>query len=134
MNCVPRPSPKELGNRKNIKELWKFSKSVFKNFKKDDETLLNNCFILDWSRTKVERLIKDEKEKDALKEILKANYKWFRESYKYISGLDPQKDLFCISNVVYSDAIQSMPNMVDGRTLGLADLDLEFIATNSGGI
>jgi cellulose synthase/poly-beta-1,6-N-acetylglucosamine synthase-like glycosyltransferase len=106
MQCVPRPSPKFLGNRHRLRTPWNFQLSVFKHFKKDDERLLNDCFELDWSRTKVERLIKDDAERARVKQILKANYKWFRESYKFISGLDPQKDLFCISNVVYSDQVQ----------------------------
>lgn len=106
---------------------------MFKNFKPDDEKLLNNCFEMDWSKTKVERLIKDDKERELLKQVVKAHYKWFRESYKYISGIDPQKDLFCIGSITFCDVIQQMGSMIDGVTLKLADLDLEFIATNSGG-
>ena len=63
MKCLPRPSPKALGKRNKVRDAWKFSKSVFKNYRKDDETLLNSCFELDWSRTKIERLVKDENER-----------------------------------------------------------------------
>jgi NLR family CARD domain-containing protein 3 len=96
--------------------------------------LLSKCFELDWSRTKIARLIKDENERAQVKELLRKNYRWFRESYKYISGLDPQKDLFCVSLTEYSNQVQQMYNMVDGTTLKLADLDLEFIATNAASV
>jgi len=33
--------------------------------------------------------------------------------------------------MIYSDTVQQMENMVDGKTLKLADLDLEFIATKA---
>jgi len=89
MQCHPRPSPKYLGDRQKLRTPWNWSLSVFKHFKYDDERMLANCFELDWSRTKIERLIKDEVERAEVKELLKKNYKWFRESYKYISGLDP---------------------------------------------
>lgn len=89
MNCHPRPSPKFLGDRSKLRTPWNWSLSVFKHFKADNEALLNKCFELDWSRTKIARLIKDENERQTVKELLRKNYKWFRESYKYISGIDP---------------------------------------------
>lgn len=89
MNCRPRPSPKVLGDRNKLRTPWKWECSVFKHFRADDERLLNKCFELDWSRTKIPRLIKDEAERTAVKELLRKNYRWFRESYKWVAGIDP---------------------------------------------
>jgi hypothetical protein len=89
MNCWPRPSPKALGNRIKIRTPWNFNFSVFKPYKPDNEGLLNSCFEIDWNRTKINRLIKDESTLNELKVITRKHYKLFRESYKYITALDP---------------------------------------------
>jgi hypothetical protein len=134
MNCVPRPSPKYLGNRTKIRTPWNFTLSVFKPYIPDNEGLLLRCFELDWSRTKIERLIKDPEQLDKVKNLCRHNYKWFRESYKFITAVDPQKDLLCISTIVFGDTVMQMDGMVDGKTLKLSDLDLEFIATKAQNI
>jgi hypothetical protein len=131
MHCHPRPSPKYLGNRHKQRTPWDFKLSCFKLYIPDNESILSKCFELDWSRTKIDRLIKDEDQRETIKHICKKNYKWFRESYKYIAGMEPQNNVPCISNMIYSDTVQQMENMVDGKTLKLADLDLEFIATKA---
>lgn len=89
MKCVPRPSPKILGNRYKLRTPWDFSLSVFLPYIADYDALLTRCFELDWSRTKIERLIKDDLELDKVKQLCRHNYKWFRESYKFISAIDP---------------------------------------------
>ena len=131
MRCWPRPSPKALGNRIKIRTPWNFNLSVFKPYRPDSEVTLDMCFELDWSRTKIDRLIKDVTTLNELKVITRKHYRLFRESYKYITALDPQKDLFCISNITFGDIMQRINNMVDGKTLKLADLDLDFIATKA---
>lgn len=70
MHCVPRPGPKGLGNRDKIRTPWDFNLSVFKTYKPDNHRLLNDCFELDWSRTKIERIVKDDNERDRLKNYL----------------------------------------------------------------
>ena len=89
MNCVPRPSPKFLGNRIKIRTPWNFSLSVFRPYVPDNDALLLRCFELDWSRTKIERLIKDPEHLEKVKNLCRQNYKWFRESYKYTTAVDP---------------------------------------------
>jgi hypothetical protein len=89
MHCHPRPSPKYLGNRHKQRTPWDFKLSCFKSYVPDNDSLLAKCFELDWSRTKIERMIKDEDQRDTIKHIVKKNYKWFRESYKYIAAIDP---------------------------------------------
>ena len=133
MNAWPRPSPKFLGNRHKIRTPWNFNLSVLKPYRPDTESLLDSCFEIDWGRTKIGRLVKEEETFNQLKAICKKHYKFFRESYKYITALDPQKDLLCISNITFGDIMQRMDGMVDGKTLKLADLDLDFIATKASG-
>ena len=132
MNCVPRPGPKGLGNRNKVRTPWDFSLSCFATYKPDIPSLLNNCFEKDWARTKVDRIVKNEEERDRLKAYIRSIYKWFREMYKFTAGSDPMNDIFCIGVNVFSDLIQAQTkNLVDGKALKLSDLDLERIQTNA---
>jgi hypothetical protein len=65
-----------------LKTPWKFSLSVFKDYKLDNIKHLESCFEQDWENSKIPRYVKDEEERDLLKQFLKANYSNFRESYK----------------------------------------------------
>ena len=132
MNCVPRPGPKGLGNRNKVRTPWDFRLSCFAAYRIDSTRLLNDCFEMDWNRTKVARIVKNDEERDRVKTYIRSIYKWFREMYKFAAGSDPMNDLFCIGTNVFSDLITNgIPSMVDGKTLKLADLDLEIIQTNA---
>ena len=132
MNAVPRPGPKGLGNRNKLRTPWDFSLSVFASYKPDNPRLLNDCFEMDWNRTKVARIVKNDEEREKLKTYIRSIYKWFREMYKFFSGSDPMDDIFCIGTNVFSDlVINVIPSMIDGKYLKLSDLDLERIQTNA---
>jgi len=131
MNCVPRPGPKGLGNRNKVRTPWDFTLSVFASYKIDSTRLLNDCFEADWNRTKVNRIVKNDEERERFKTYLRSIYKWFREVYKFYSGSDPMNDIFCIGTNVFSDLINGLKQFVDGKYLKLSDLDLERIQTNA---
>lgn len=46
---------------------------------------------------KLPRAIKED-EKEELKEFMRSKYKYFREVYKYLAGVDPIKELMCIGS------------------------------------
>ena len=132
MNCVPRPGPKGLGNRSKVRTPWNFSLSVFASYKIDTPKMLNDCFEVDWARTKVDKIVKDPEEREELKAYVRSVYKHFREVYKFVAGSDPMGDVFCIGVNVFSDLCTTgMEGFVDNRTLKVADLDLERIKTNA---
>ena len=132
MNCVPRPGPKGLGNRNKVREPWNFSLSVFANYKVDSEKLLNDCFEIDWKRTKIEKIVKNVEDRENFKTYCRSIYKYFREVYKFVSGSDPMGDVFCIGVNVFSDLCTTgLDGLIDGRYLKVADLDLERIKTNA---
>jgi hypothetical protein len=93
---------------------------------------LNSCFEVDWNRSKIDRVVKNEEERERLKVYVKSIYKWFREMYKYTAGVDPMKDVMCIGTNVFSELCNnSCPTLIDGKYLKLSDLDLERIQTNA---
>ena len=81
------------------------------------------------------RLPKAIKEEDAreLMVFMRSKYKYFRETYKYLSAVDPQKEIMCISMNTLGAFAQEIPRFVDMRTIKLSDVDLECISTNAGG-
>lgn len=70
---------------------------------------------------------------EQLKKLLHSKYPKFRESYKQLSGVDPQIGLTCIGSNTFSDVVSQLPGFIDGVNFNLADLDLEFISTNANG-
>lgn len=131
MTCIPRPAPKGLNKLERLKTPWDFLKSIFKDYKPDTDVLLLNCFEFDWSNTKIEKLVKDESEIEITKEFLKSHYKCIRETYKYYAAVAPAGHVFSIGTNVFSDILSNCPGAVDGKTLKISDLDLEFVSTNA---
>jgi len=57
-NCVPRPPEKSLKQKERLKTPWDFFKSVFKDYKPDNELLLAKCFEFDHSCSKLDKIVK----------------------------------------------------------------------------
>lgn len=55
-----------------------------------------------------------------------------KEAYKYYSAVDPSGIICCIGSNVFSEIVGNSNDFIDGKTFKLSDLDLEFVATNSG--
>jgi hypothetical protein len=132
MKCFPRPPPKNMANKIRLKTPWDFFKSVFSTYKPDDKKILNGCFEFDWDSTKIEKVVKNGDEFMEVKMYLKENYKYFRETYKYYAAISPAGMIFSIGTNTFSDIVSNCKGLVDNDTLKLSDLDLEFVATNSG--
>jgi len=132
MNCVPRPGPKGLGKLNKEREPWDFKLSLFAGYKFDSAMLLNDCFEIDWNRTKVHKIVKNEDDREEFKTYLRSVYKYFREVYKFVAGSDPMGDIFCIGTNVFSEVVTGgCKGFVDEKYLKLTDLDLERIKTNA---
>jgi hypothetical protein len=102
---LPRPPPRELGGRTKLRTPWKYSLSVFKDYKSDTIKLLDQAFEQDWENSKIPRFVKDDNERMLLKKLLHQKYPKFRESYKQLSGVDPQINLTCIGSNTFSDVV-----------------------------
>ena len=88
MTVKPRPKEKFLGGRAKLCTPWNFNLSVFESYKPDNAAHLAKCFELDWSRMRIPRGIKQDDAQN-LKDYMREKYKWFRETYKYLAGVDP---------------------------------------------
>lgn len=58
-------------------------------------------------------------------------YKYVKETYKFYSGLRPVGNITCIDSQHMIECLNKCPQMIDNKTIKLADIDLQVIACNS---
>ena len=126
----PRPGKLPDDTRTEVRTPWDFSLSCFRTFRTDNAGLLLKCFELDWSRIRLPRAVGAD-EIEPLKDFMRQKYKYFKDTYRYYAGVDPQQEVMCISPGTFAFLAQEMPNFIDMRTLKLAEVDLELISTNA---
>ncbi|CAI2363827.1 unnamed protein product [Moneuplotes crassus] len=131
--CRPRPPiyvPKEP-EKPAPTPTWEQEKSVFKKYRVDNTKLLGKCFEFDWNCSKIENMIRDDSEKEKIKEFLQKNYRLMRECYRYYAGVNPCGILPCIGQNAFNELISST-RIVENKAMKLSDIDFEFIVTKSG--
>ena len=57
MKWYPRPPPKALTQRTRVKTPWSWFKSVFKDYRRDTQQILDDWFDYDWPMWKIPRVI-----------------------------------------------------------------------------
>eukprot|EP00347_Sterkiella_histriomuscorum_P006493 403352557 len=131
LGCKPR----ETRNKRDIEKLQKFNQwkrvnsYFFKNYFIDSEQTLTKCFEFDWQCGKIPKLVKDSKDLENLKNLLRVYYRKFRETYKYHAGIQMVQGVPAIGTNVLNEIV-TITNLADGKNLKLSDVDVEFIATN----
>eukprot|EP00358_Blepharisma_japonicum_P001299 CAMPEP_0202955260 /NCGR_PEP_ID=MMETSP1395-20130829/51643_1 /ASSEMBLY_ACC=CAM_ASM_000871 /TAXON_ID=5961 /ORGANISM="Blepharisma japonicum, Strain Stock R1072" /LENGTH=375 /DNA_ID=CAMNT_0049671631 /DNA_START=936 /DNA_END=2060 /DNA_ORIENTATION=- len=81
---------------------WSIPISLFRDYKFDDENLLNECFEFDWKHSRLMNFVKNQADQDKVKDILKANYKHIRETYKFLAAFSGS-EIFSIGSNVLTD-------------------------------
>jgi hypothetical protein len=100
-------------------------KSVFAKYKPDNELLIAQCFLFDWEKTRIEKLLKSEPGNVlACKDYVMKNYVYLRNAYKWYSGESAQGRLPSIGSTIFSVAINECPDLVDGSVIKPSDVDL----------
>ena len=89
MGVLPRPAPYVLKGRERLKTPWDFFKSVFKQYRVDNDRILDQCFEVDWAQTKCEKFItaRNPDDVEGVKAYVKSVYKHVREAYKHYAGI-----------------------------------------------
>lgn len=72
MTVIPRPLPKKIKGLHRVKTPWDVKNSVFRDYIPDNELILTKCFEIDWGNSKISKIIKDEREKEQVKNYLRA--------------------------------------------------------------
>ncbi|CAD8076826.1 unnamed protein product [Paramecium sonneborni] len=117
--------------QKKQKRAWSFPISIWApKYKFDTEELLRKCFERDWNCCKITKFVKKVEEQEQIKEMLWQSYKPIRETYRYYSAINPSGDVFSMSQNPTSEFVNQC-QLIDGKQMKLADVDLKFIATCS---
>lgn len=103
VNVVPRTErPVYIPPQTKIKkDPWSFDKSLFKDYQLDTDELLKKCFEEDWSKCRIPRIVKNAEDLQNVKEYLHSQYKYYKACYKYLSAINPVKDVPAIQNFVF---------------------------------
>lgn len=124
----------EERRRKEAAKYWSLKNSLFANFKQDTQDLCRQCFEFDWKMSKIESMLKNVTpgQKSSIYGFLRSNYDYIKEAYRCFAGMNAISNVCCIPTPILTYIAQNCPNLIDNKTLRLADLDLEFIATKAG--
>lgn len=60
LEVLPRAEPKILKGHKRVKTPWDFMTSVFAKYRPDVPKIINDCFLFDWEKTRIEKLLKGD--------------------------------------------------------------------------
>lgn len=102
------------------------SKPFFAGFKRESDAVVRECFVLDWSRAKVGRIV-GEKDRVAVQDLLQSNYRSLLSIYRIISAMGVTGETgFGVSQMEASDCIAEA-GLIDDTTR-LSDVDRLFIA------
>eukprot|EP00357_Protocruzia_adherens_P001184 CAMPEP_0115016550 /NCGR_PEP_ID=MMETSP0216-20121206/27513_1 /TAXON_ID=223996 /ORGANISM="Protocruzia adherens, Strain Boccale" /LENGTH=922 /DNA_ID=CAMNT_0002387047 /DNA_START=323 /DNA_END=3091 /DNA_ORIENTATION=+ len=126
----PRQGLQKLPQKERPPTPWSVERSIFKGYKPDSQSLLNRCFEVDWNCSRIPRLIKDAEQCEAVKEIFRENYRVIREVYKVLAACNVQGLTFAVTLNTFTEFCNST-GIIDGRAMQLADVDFNFISTNS---
>merc|ERR1719362_593195 len=103
------------------------SKAFFAGFKKDSDAIMAQCFELDWSRSKIGRIV-GEHERHAVHGKLQSCYRKIVSLYRFVSATGVTGATgFGVSQIEASDALASA-GLVDGTATRIADVDRLYIA------
>ena len=94
--------------------MWEFKKSALARYKHDTAKLISDCYETDWNRSKVHRVVKDEKEREKKKTYMRSVFKHFRNMYMFTAGQEPLSGVPCIGANVFADlTTNGLPTLID---------------------
>jgi hypothetical protein len=93
--------------------------------------MLESCFEFDWQCSKVPKFVKNEADLARCKEAFRSIYPFYKEAYKHLSTVSPIGDVWCVPNYTFMQFIDTT-QIVDNVLIKAPDLDIKFIATNTG--
>ena len=112
---------------------WEMNNSFFSKYKIDNDSLMAQCFDFDWKCSSIERLVKNDEEREEIMKYLRPRYGTFREAYKHLACLAPSAEIPSLGANLLSELLLRCGDFVDYKYIKLSDVDLAFIATNASG-
>lgn len=108
---------------KQEKAKWSLPISLFKDYQKDTEELLDKCFDFDWKCARISTFV-DSSEEEKVKKTLRYYYGGMKNLYKYYSGVSAT-EVWCIGKNLFTDLVSNQMDLFDQR-LNLAAAYIEW--------
>ena len=105
---------------------WSFNISIFREYKPDNERLLDDCLEFDWRHSKISNFVKNSDDMNSLRQLARENYAIIKLSYKNLSAYGGS-DVFSIGSNVFTDFLNEC-KIIDS-TYQLSDLGVNMNST-----
>jgi hypothetical protein len=101
ISSIPRDKGNYYNKPQHVKtrQKWNIKNSIFREWKKCSEELIQNCFETDWSMNKIYRMIKNPDELQAVRNHFKQYYLQYMECYRRYAVIEPIGKIFSISMI-----------------------------------
>ena len=108
--------PRQIFNaneKSRPKTPWTFENSFFARFKHDNDLLMQRCFEFDWKSGVFDRIIKNDTDREVVKNYLRYKYKYIRECYKHLASVSPAGNVPSVGMNPFSELMLKAKDFVD---------------------
>lgn len=105
---------------------WSFHVAIFKDYKVDNDRVLDDCLDFDWRHSRVMNFVKNPEEQVELKNSVRQIYPLIKLAYKNLSAYGGS-DVFSIGSNVFTDFLNEC-NIID-NLYGPSDLGVNLNST-----
>ena len=111
-----------------IRPAWKYQFSAFRDYRADNQALLDRCFEVDWENTRIAKIVKSLDDLKNIRALLYDIYKQLKDCYKYYAAIGAPSEIWSIPLNTFTEFGLSA-GIIDGKLMKLSDFDRIFIAT-----
>jgi hypothetical protein len=130
-HCFPRPEEATIKpQEERPRTPWTFEVAVFREYRGETASLVDDCFEFDWMSMKRPKLKKSSEAE--VKQKLKELYPFIREIYRRLAAASVVSILFAVGWNIFREFMTSTLNITDNR-LKPDDCDRLFIGVNASG-
>jgi hypothetical protein len=91
---------------------------------------LDACFEFDWGCSKIQRFVKNDYDRQKLKEYIRGHYQQLKDIYRYYSTFGYQPPLVEVSCIPFNYFMKfvNLIGVIDGELLKATDLEIDLIS------
>ena len=90
--------------------------------------MIDQCFTVDFEKTRIPKMLKNEDDIKAVKDVLYSIYRNLKDCYRHFAAIGAPSEIWSIPLNTYTEFCSSA-GIIDGKLLKLSDFDRIFIAT-----
>jgi hypothetical protein len=105
---------------------WNFNMSIFREYKPDNDRVLDDCLEFDWRHSRIPNFVKNSDDLSLLRQVVRQHYPIIKLSYKNLSAYGGS-DVFSIGSNIFTDFLNEC-KIIDSTYL-LSDLGVNMNST-----